>query len=184
MLQTSCIIIIIKTISRGPSTAQGGSTGHFTITLTTHTHTHTHTHTRARTHTHTHKGVVGTKHNSPIHQVTAGVKFNLYLVIGFLRPVSLRKNHTFSCCCFLLFFLSTSSEDKSLNHSLLSNSLLQRWKPSIYLLSSYQQAITCVGTYLITRVLNYKNLLKSLVTMSNVAYFIPQAHTGNCVSPN
>ena len=39
------IIIIIKRISRAPSTTLGGSTGRFTITPTTQTHTHTHTHT-------------------------------------------------------------------------------------------------------------------------------------------
>ena len=47
------IIIIIGFLER-PSTAQGGSTGCFTITLNTHTHTHTHTHTDTDTHTHTH----------------------------------------------------------------------------------------------------------------------------------
>ena len=43
-------------------------------------------------------------------------------------------------------------------------------------------SIPAIGIYLYSTGTHHRNLLKSLVTMSRVTYFILQACTGNCVS--
>ena len=53
-----------------------------------------------------------------------------------------------------------------------------------YLLTyQYQWTITFC-TYLYSVGTHHRNILKLLVTMSRVTFFIPQAHTGNRISQN
>ena len=81
----------------------------------------------------------------------------------------------------------TPLQNMSLNHK--SNSLIQRQKPTIHLSLNAQHVLVCqipvsiplLGTYLYSIGTHHRNLLKSLVAVSRVTYFILWAHIKNHV---